>query len=82
MRSLASCVLVFIALSIAQTNAFAQSASFSRTDLPFLGNNHTVADVNGDSIPDLIGTGTNSVGVMLGNGDGSFQAKRTDGTFL
>ncbi|HSD45897.1 MAG TPA: VCBS repeat-containing protein [Pyrinomonadaceae bacterium] len=75
MRSLVLFVLVFIALSITQTSALAQSASFSRTDHPSLGNNHIVADVNGDAILDLIGTGTNSVGVMLGNGNGAFRTR-------
>src|SRR5215211_3145649 len=75
MRSMGSFVLLFIAISIFQTNALAQSASFSRTDLPSLGNNHTVADVNGDAIPDLIGTGTVSVAILLGNGDGTFRPR-------
>src|SRR5687767_13125362 len=75
MRSLGLFVLVFVAISIIQTSAFAQSASFSRTDHPSLGNNHTVADVNGDAIPDLIGTGTSSVGIMIGNGNGTFRPR-------
>ncbi|HSK65195.1 MAG TPA: VCBS repeat-containing protein, partial [Pyrinomonadaceae bacterium] len=75
MRSAGLFVLVFIAISITQTSALAQSASFSRTDHPSLGNNHTVADVNGDAFLDLIGTGTSSVGVMLGNGNGTFRPK-------
>ena len=75
MRSMGSFVLLVIAISIFQTSALAQSASFSRTDHPSLGNNHTVADVNGDAIPDLIGTGTSSVAVMLGNSNGSFRPR-------
>ena len=37
------------------------------------------ADVNGDGIPDLIvaNSAGNNVGVMLGNGNGTFQAERT-----
>jgi len=64
-----------VSVSFGMTIAVAQSASFSRTDFPSLGNNHLVADVNGDAIPDLIGTGTNSVGVMLGTGTGTFRGK-------
>jgi hypothetical protein len=69
-------LLVSLALlSFGITTALAQSPSFARTDFPSLGNNHLVADVNGDAIPDLIGTGTNAVGVMLGSGTGTFRAK-------
>lgn len=75
MRASGLFVLGFIVISIAQTSALAQSASFSRTDHPSLGNNHTVADVNGDAILDLIGTGTTSVSVMLGNSNGTFRPK-------
>lgn len=75
MRSFVSFVLVLIAIAIGQTTSIAQSATFSRTDFPSLGNNHAVADVNGDSIPDLIGTGASSVGVMLGNDNGSFRPR-------
>jgi FG-GAP-like repeat len=70
-----SIVLVLFALFLSQNIASAQSASFSRTDHPSLGNNHIVADLNGDGIPDLAGTGRNSVSVMLGNGTGSFRLK-------
>jgi hypothetical protein len=58
-----------------QVTTSAQSASFTRTDYPILGNNHIVADLNGDGIPDLAGTGANAAAVMLGNGDGTFRAK-------
>lgn len=67
--------LLFLAVSLAQSTASAQSASFSRTDFPSLGNNHITADVNGDGILDLVGTGVNSAAVMLGNGNGTFRAK-------
>lgn len=53
----------------------AQSASFSRTDYPLLGNNHIVADFNNDGFPDIAGSGTNAAAVMLGNGNGTFRAK-------
>ncbi len=52
-----------------------QTASFSRTDYPLLGNNHIVADLNNDGFPDLAGSGTNSAAVMLGNGNGTFRTK-------
>ncbi|HKS08438.1 MAG TPA: VCBS repeat-containing protein, partial [Pyrinomonadaceae bacterium] len=67
--------MCFVALTLIQTTASAQSASFSRTDFPSLGNNHIAADVNGDGILDLVGTGLNSVAVMLGNGNGTFRTK-------
>lgn len=68
-------VLVSLSLVLSQISASAQSASFTRTDYPILGNNHIVADLNSDGIPDLAGTGLNSASVMLGNGDGTFRAK-------
>jgi FG-GAP-like repeat len=67
--------LLFMAISLTQTTASAQSASFSRTDFPSLGNNHIAVDVNGDGILDLVGTGLNSAAVMLGNGNGTFRTK-------
>jgi hypothetical protein len=70
-----SFALLFIAISLTQTTASAQSASFSRTDFPSLGNNHIAVDVNGDGILDLVGTGLNSAAVMLGNGNGTFRTK-------
>ena len=70
-----SFLLISLAIFLLQINASAQSATFARTDYPLLGNNHIVADLNGDGIPDLAGTGTNSASVMLGNGDGTFRAK-------
>ena len=68
-------VLVSLSLVLFQISASAQTASFARTDYPILGNNHIVADLNADGIPDLAGTGLNSASVMLGNGDGTFRAK-------
>lgn len=70
-----SFALISAALLIIQINVFAQSASFTRSDYPALGNNHIAADLNGDGILDLAGTGVNSAAVMLGNGDGTFRAK-------
>jgi hypothetical protein len=70
-----SFAVISLATFLCQINASGQSASFTRTDYPTLGNNHIVADLNGDGIPDLAGTGVNSAAVMLGNGDGTFRAK-------
>ena len=66
-------VSTFIVLLTLQIIVSAQS--FSRTDYPLLGNNHIVADVNGDGIPDLAGAGLNSAAVMLGSANGSFRPK-------
>lgn len=62
-------------LLLAAPGVLAQSASFARTDYPLLGNDQTVADFNGDGRLDLAGTGGDFVGVMLGNGDGTFRPK-------
>lgn len=74
-RTIVSLVLFSIAILLYQATASAQSAGFTRTDYPTLGNNHIAADLNGDGILDLAGTGTNAVGVMLGNGDGTFRPR-------
>jgi hypothetical protein len=74
-RVIFSVVLLVTAILLNQTDALAQSATFTRTDYPALGNNNLVADLNGDGIPDLAGTGVNVASVMLGNGDGTFRPK-------
>ena len=61
-----------IAVLLPAANARAQSPTFARTDQPSLGNNHVVADFNGDGKPDLAGQGAQAAAVMLGNGDGTF----------
>ena len=70
-----SLVLITVGLLVLQTTAAAQSASFTRTDFPLLGNNQVVADLNGDGVPDLAGVGLNSVAVMLGSANGAFRPK-------
>ncbi|HEX7331689.1 MAG TPA: FG-GAP-like repeat-containing protein [Pyrinomonadaceae bacterium] len=68
-----SFVLISVAILLFQINASAQSTNFTRTDYPFLGNNHIVADLNADGIPDLAATNASGVGVMLGTGNGTFR---------
>ena len=53
----------------------AQSATFTTQQYPLLGNTHIATDLNGDGKVDLAGAGANVVSVMLGNGNGTFQAK-------
>lgn len=74
-RCLQKIAPLLLAVFVFHSNASAQSATFSRTDYPILGNNHIVADLNGDGIPDLAATGANGVGVMLGSGDGTFRPR-------
>lgn len=68
-------ISIFIFLLAAQIIVSAQTASFSRADYPLLGNNHIVADLNGDGIPDLAGAGRNAASVMLGSANGTFRPK-------
>ncbi|MCA1632945.1 MAG: FG-GAP-like repeat-containing protein [Acidobacteria bacterium] len=74
-RFVVSALYLIVLISLSAVSVFAQSATFARTDYPFLGNNHAVGDLNGDGNLDLAGAGENSAGVMLGNGDGTFRAK-------
>src|SRR5688572_11021679 len=67
--------LMSLAIFVFQIDASAQSATFTRTDYPILGNNHIVADLNGDGIPDLAANSAIGVGVMLGVGDGTFRSR-------
>lgn len=70
-----SLTVLLLVVFVTQLSAAAQSASFSRTDYPSLGNNHIAADLNGDALPDLAGTSGNSVAVMLNSGNGAFRSK-------
>jgi hypothetical protein len=74
-RLLASVSLLSVTLLFSLVSALAQSPTFSRTDYPTVGNNHIVADFNGDGILDLAGTSAGFAAVMLGNGNGTFQSR-------
>src|ERR671918_597214 len=52
-----------------------QSPTFTIQSYPLLGNSHIAVDLNGDGILDLAGPGANGAAVMLGNANGTFQAK-------
>jgi len=66
--------VVLAAVQLSAVTAYAQTATFARTDYSFLGNDHIVVDVNRDARMDLVGIGLTTARVMLGNGDGTFQA--------
>jgi hypothetical protein len=53
----------------------AQVATFTTQQYPLLGNPHFAADLNGDGRVDLAGSNANAAPVMLGNCNGTFQAK-------
>jgi hypothetical protein len=52
-----------------------QSPTFTIQSYPLLGNSHIAADLNGDGVLDLAGPGANGAAVMLGNANGTFQAR-------
>ena len=64
-----------LACAMTFSEVSAQVATFTTQRYPLLGNTHIAADFNGDGRPDLAGAGGNAVSVMLGNGNGTFQAK-------
>ncbi len=53
-------------------SASTQPPSFARSDLQQLGNNHVLADFNGDGRLDLAGIGAQSAAVLLSTGPGTF----------
>jgi hypothetical protein len=52
-----------------------QSPTFTIQSYPLLGNSHIAVDLNGDGILDLAGPGAVGAAVMLGNANGTFQAR-------
>jgi hypothetical protein len=57
-------VILVASLSVGGGAAAAsQAPTFARTDYAQLGNNHVVADFNGDGRPDLAGMGVQSAAV-------------------
>jgi hypothetical protein len=52
-----------------------QSPTFTIQSYPLLGNSHIAVDLNGDGILDLAGPGAIGAAVMLGNANGTFQAR-------
>jgi hypothetical protein len=52
-----------------------QSATFTIQSYPLLANSHIAVDLNGDGILDLAGPAANGAAVMLGNTNGTFQAR-------
>jgi hypothetical protein len=73
------------AVATASLDATTALATFAETDYPggysYSPGGVAVADFNGDGKPDLVAVnGNNGVDVLLGNGDGTFQAKKTYST--
>lgn len=69
---------VILVASIATSDparAVTTSPTFARADYAFLGNNHVVADFNGDGSLDLAGSGARAAAVQLNNGLGTFGAR-------
>jgi hypothetical protein len=53
--------------------------SFTRSDITTVSEPHraAVADFNGDGVPDIAVLNSDSVSILIGNGDGTFQTSKT-----
>ncbi|MEA2424921.1 MAG: FG-GAP-like repeat, partial [Thermoleophilaceae bacterium] len=72
---LAAVLLAATLVGAGSAGASTQSPSFARSDYQQLGNNHVLADFNGDGRLDLAGIGAQSAAVLLSNGAGTFGAR-------
>jgi len=79
MRAAGFCCVLLICLGPTARLALAQGVAFAQTNYSVGGTptSVVVADFNGDNKPDLAvaNSGSNSVSILLGNGDGTFAAK-------
>src|SRR5688572_9571911 len=69
------CSIVIFACTTQAAAQSTQSPTFSIQSYPLLGNSHIAVDLNGDGILDLTGPGAVGAAVMLGNVNGTFQAR-------
>jgi hypothetical protein len=69
-----SVLMSFIAVPLVAAQS-TQSPTFTIQSYPLLGNSHIAVDLNGDGILDLTGPGAIGAAVMLGNANGTFQAR-------
>jgi hypothetical protein len=67
-------VALIVVATLVSAAASAQTATFARNDYHSLGSDHLAADFNGDGKLDLAGLWAKTAAIMLGNGDGTFQA--------
>ena len=66
-------IVLAILTHLSAVSALAQTATFARTDYPFLRNDHIVVDVNRDDRMDLVGNGRSiAVKVAVLTGGESF----------
>ena len=64
--------LAAILAGAGSASASTQAPSFARSDHQQLGNNHVLADLNGDGRLDIAGIGAQSAAVLLSTGPGTF----------